>query len=157
MPDPTATPENPFPESAGTLMEKWGKLRIANNALNMLNLQRTQNNCHKHDSAWRKMGMDMLNWRNKMMGVEPSAATSKEEDMEVRFDSPQTVTNHYHPKPGLGTIAKLALGAGLIASGAGIGIGLPLILSALKPKPPVVQPQQDQDSDTATELNFWDK
>lgn len=52
---------------------------------------------------------------------------------------------HYHQPPvampvhgGLGTLAKLAIGAGLLGTGVGAGVGIPLLLDALKPKPPVV-------------------
>ena len=51
---------------------------------------------------------------------------------------------HYHPpaatpaQSGLGTLAKLAIGAGLLGTGVGAGVGIPLLLDALKPQPPVV-------------------
>jgi hypothetical protein len=55
---------------------------------------------------------------------------------------------HYHPpvtppvampvKTGLGTLAQLAIGAGLLGTGVGAGAGIPLLLDALRPKPPVV-------------------
>jgi hypothetical protein len=52
------------------------------------------------------------------------------DDVGDRFNSPN---NHYHY--GLGTIAKLAIGAGLVGTGAGIGAGVPLVIDALKPQP----------------------
>lgn len=61
--------------------------------------------------------------------------TNEEEEMgnSFRINSPE-----YHlapppapPKKGLGTIGKLALGAGLLATGAGIGFGIPLLIDAL--------------------------
>ena len=45
-------------------------------------------------------------------------------------------TEHVYPQSkGLGTLAKLAIGAGLIGTGAGVGAGIPLVLDALKPQP----------------------
>lgn len=152
-----AEQQDQFPETPQTLLEKWGKIRIANAARCMANNQRVADNCHKHDAAWRQMGMDVLNWRNKQMGVEkgkPDASAG--EDMDIRFDSPQTINHINIPKPGMGTLAKLALGGALLASGVGAGFALPVIWSALKPKPPVIQ-QGDTDSDTATDIGFWDK
>lgn len=161
MPEQAATETNPFPESAGTLLEKWGKLRVANQARNMLNNQRISNNCHKQDTAYRELGVDMLRWENERAGVKPGAAASKEEDMEVRFDSPQTITNNHHyppaaPAKGLGTLAKLAVAGGLIATGAGAGAAIPFIVSAWKDRnPPAVQPAPSTDTDTTGELMLW--
>lgn len=44
----------------------------------------------------------------------------------------------------IGQLAKLALGAGLLATGAGAGIGIPLLLNALQPAitQPAAPPQQ---------------
>ena len=54
-----------------------------------------------------------------------------------------TVHNHYvqtsTPRNGLGTIGKVALGAGLLATGAGAGIGGALLASALMKAPGVVK------------------
>lgn len=72
----------------------------------------------------------------------------------------QHVHNHAAPpKSKLGWLAKTAVAAGLIASGAGITAGIPLVIDLLKPSPaaPVVVPSGDPDSDTSLELNFWDK
>lgn len=62
----------------------------------------------------------------------------------VRFNSPD---NHYHYDPnnpptmptpipttqskGIGTLAKLAIGAGLLGTGIGAGVGIPLLIDAL--------------------------
>lgn len=58
------------------------------------------------------------------------------------------VENHYHVPPDqptakpstLGTLAKLAIGAGLIATGAGAGVGGLMIANALTSKPAAVAP-----------------
>ena len=75
----------------------------------------------------------------------------EEDDVNINVEN----THHHYPVPtppvaqvippvpkpsmsGLGTLAKLAIGAGLLGTGGGLAIGLPLLLDALKPKPPVV-------------------
>lgn len=151
--DTTPTPTDPFPESEKTLLGKWGKLRVANQARQMLNNQRTANNCNMQDEEYRKIGLARMRWRDEQMGVKSNGAAPKgDEDMEVRFDSPQTITNHYHAppaKPGLGKLAKLGIGAALLGTGIGSGFAIPLVLDALKPEQtpaPVVQPADDTDS-----------
>lgn len=48
----------------------------------------------------------------------------------IRFNSPD---NHYYPEKskGIGTLAKLAIGAGLLGTGVGAGVGIPLLIDAL--------------------------
>ena len=69
---------------------------------------------------------------------------------KLRIDSPTTV-NHYHgdtnKRKTAGTLAKLAIGAGLIATGAGSFAGLSLIADVLKgqvektePTKPTIKP-----------------
>lgn len=66
----------------------------------------------------------------------------------VRFNSPD-VQNHYHPKSNIaGTLAKLAIAAGLLGLGGGAGVGIPLLVRAMKAKPaspPVVMPGEIRD------------
>ncbi len=52
-------------------------------------------------------------------------------------------THHHYETPGkgrLGTIAKLAIGAGLLGTGAGASIAIPMLANALKKDPPTVEP-----------------
>lgn len=57
------------------------------------------------------------------------------EDMQVYVDSPVTIQQSPRPErsnSSLGTVAKLALGAGLLATGAGAGVAIPLLLDGGK-------------------------
>lgn len=66
----------------------------------------------------------------------------------LNIDSPTTITNHFATAPGdtrknskAGKLAKFAIGAGLMASGAAIPMGAAFVLDALKDKPtPIVEP-----------------
>lgn len=54
----------------------------------------------------------------------------------TRFNSPDT---HYHfpeksKSKGLGTLAKLAIGAGLLGTGAGATVGIPILIDVLTSK-----------------------
>ena len=71
-----------------------------------------------------------------------------------RFNSPDN-HDHYHfseetkgeqPK-GIGTLSKLAIGAGLLGTGIGTGVGIPLILDAMSSKP---NPQVSVETNTET-------
>ena len=84
---------------------------------------------------------------------------------ELNIDSPKTTTIHNHyevakdetenpaeperkkrAKKGLGRLAKLAIGAGLVGSGVGGTIGVGMIVDALKGKTaPVVTPSEPDD------------
>lgn len=70
-------------------------------------------------------------------------------DEDVNVNAPKTI-NHYHaPEPkGLGTLGRLAVGAGLLATGAGIPVGASFIADAIKnikPPAPVTGPDVDRD------------
>lgn len=87
------------------------------------------------------------------------------EDMMVLGDVHQTIT-HEAPKVvekaqnvarGIGWLAKLAIGAGLIGTGAGGAIGIPMVWDAIVNRPTTVINQGADDSDTATDIGFWDK
>lgn len=73
----------------------------------------------------------------------------------LNFKSPTTVNHNYPapPKPGMGTLAKLAL-AGVAATGLGLPIGgalaLPAVLDALKP----AAVGTDTDTDTVFEIGL---
>ncbi len=56
-----------------------------------------------------------------------------EKDMgdSIRFNSPETHIHLPEKSKGLGTLAKLAIGAGLLGTGVGAGVGVPLIIDAL--------------------------
>lgn len=72
-----------------------------------------------------------------------------EGDDTVNVDSPSVVNNYYEKSPdasrpsAMGTMAKLAIGAGLISTGAGAGVGVPMLLDALKDGKEVIDQKQD--------------
>lgn len=84
--------------------------------------------------------------------------TGEADDMAqtLSIDSPTTITNNYaaesetktKTRTGLGTLAKLAIGAGLIGTGAGVVPGIGLILDGLKTteKPAVIVPGKISDA-----------
>jgi hypothetical protein len=87
------------------------------------------------------------------LGGKPTQGNEAGADDEMLVLGDLTVNNHIEgtpampsqPQPipgqsGLGTLAKLGIGAALLASGAGAGAGIPLIVNALTQKPAIVQP-----------------
>ncbi len=70
----------------------------------------------------------------------------------MNIDSP--VHNHYGDSNSkrIGTLAKLGLFAGLVASGAGIGSAVTLVIDALRQKPVVESPDTDTDTIMILEL-----
>jgi len=87
---------------------------------------------------------------------------------DINVDSPTTTHNHYaEPKKKAGGLAKLVLGAGLLATGAGAGIGGSLVLDVLRdrlatPAPaeviePTVKPaEKTPDSERKYSLDLGD-
>jgi hypothetical protein len=80
---------------------------------------------------------------------EVNESEKPDEPMEIKIDSPTTVTHHHTtpPPPQTSTLAKLAM-AGVAAAGLGSGIGIPLaVMSYMSNKPvPVVEAQSDTDT-----------
>ena len=74
------------------------------------------------------------------LGVEDKAfaremGVTGDEDMNVYVDSPVTIKQSSPTEPAtsrLGTVAKLAIGAGLLGTGAGAGLGIPMLLGGGK-------------------------
>lgn len=58
------------------------------------------------------------------------------------------------PKPAMGMLAKLGIGAALIASGAGVGFGLPVILDAMRPAAVAPQPPTNTNTTTTIERDY---
>ena len=52
----------------------------------------------------------------------------------IRINSPDYHDHYPEPSKGIGTLAKLAIGAGLLGTGIGTGVGIPLIIDALSSK-----------------------
>lgn len=61
----------------------------------------------------------------------------------TRINSPD---HHYYPEQskGIGTLAKLAIGAGLLGTGVGVGVGIPLIIDAMSSTPGVMAPAKTE-------------
>ena len=134
----------------------FAKLTLARGMVGVNHAKAVLRGNRDHLKAYR--GQMMTDQDGKSLAALPGG-----EDMMVLGDVHQTIT-HEAPSNSsapsmvkkLGTLAKLALGAGLIATGAGVGAGLPLILSALKPTAPASQQQSvDTDSDTTTDIRLW--
>ena len=66
------------------------------------------------------------------------------EDVAINWNSP-TIVNQ--PKPGMGTLAKLAIGAGLLGGGVGLGAAIPWLMGNLtSDASDVVTPSGDSDT-----------
>ena len=97
--------------------------------------------------------------REKLMGKEITDNNRPEaEDMHIG-DSSSVVHQYLQPAATgstAGTLAKLAVGAGLIATGVGVPIGGWMIADALKnqPTPEPTTPITDTDTDTQYEIGL---
>lgn len=145
-----STQNSPEPESLhDKATRKWVGLRLLENMV----FQRDQKNL-LDDS--RKT----VNWWNRfnMAGKDgANALPTGGDDMGDMIAGDQKIIHHHYPpaKSALGTVAKLALGGALLASGVGAGFAVPILWSALKPKPATVIQQGDTDTDTTTMLRRW--
>jgi hypothetical protein len=89
--------------------------------------------------------------RQAVNGEAVDLGRGEEVDQRLNIDSPTTITNHYATAPGepskknkAGKLAKIAIGAALIASGTAIPAGIGFVMEALKDKPaPIVEPGDD--------------
>ena len=125
-------------------MDKLQKLMLANQGRLMCDNQKVLDSSNQRSERFQQWEAgDVL----KLKGIATQADRASgigSDDMQISIDSPVTTTNHYVTPPtpsrgpGFGTLAKLAIGAGLLGTGVGAGVGIPLLLDALKPKPPVV-------------------
>lgn len=82
---------------------------------------------------------------------EPAAA---DDGMNINVDSPTTVYNGVPQasSSGVGILAKLAMGAALLAGGGGLGAGAMALIDAFRPKPAAVAPSAD--ANTQYQLNL---
>ena len=120
--------------------DRWIGLRVAHEAAMVEDLQQTL-----------RMDREVVRKHNGL-------PASEGEEMHVG----DSIHNHYAVASpptvatvakGVGTLGKLAIAAGLLASGAGVGALVPLALGALKPDPPAVV-DTDTDTDTPWELRL---
>ena len=133
-----------------------GKLMVAEAARLMGDNQQTLDVTNRADERSRDLHqrVEEAAANKKYPNLAEPSSRSKEE-MKINIDSPTTV-NHNYPLPEspvvlpsvdrrkkiLGPIAKAALAAALIGSGAGVATLIPLALKALNP-PPIVEPVVD--------------
>lgn len=92
--------------------------------------------------------------RRKVWGEKESADGDgvKEDGVAGHVLGDQT-TNHYHPKPSLGPLASMAIGAGLLATGIGIPVGAWMLAGGAKDVvvPPVVEKPIEQPQEPPSE------
>lgn len=95
--------------------------------------------------------------REKLMGKEV-VDNNRPEDEDMHVGDDNSTRNIYYPAQThgstAGTLAKLAVGAGLLATGVGVPVGGYLIADALKNKPDSTPKQvvpEFKDTDTNTE------
>jgi hypothetical protein len=130
---------------------QWMKLQIADRARLMMDNQNTLNRTNRSDQQFRDFTAkqrEHLAMKHGQIG-EPMESEKPDEPMEIKIDSPTTVTHHHTapPPPQTSTLAKLAM-AGVAAAGLGSGIGIPLaVMSYMSNKPvPVAEAQPDTDT-----------
>ena len=105
------------------------------------------------DGMANLMGLEEMSRQNRHAMAMGQAQLSKHlgdnweqpEDVAINWNSP-TIVNH--PKAGMGTLAKLAIGAGLLGGGIGLGSAIPWLTDRLSSgsAAPVVAPSTDSDT-----------
>jgi hypothetical protein len=94
---------------------------------------------------------DALAHHELLHGDRGSGSLKDNDEMGHMILGDMKTEHHYHGTSkkageGLGTLAKLAVGAGLIGSGAGAGLGGVMLIDALRnDPPPIVQPGEIRD------------
>lgn len=147
-----------------TYWNNKGKLELASGTLGLLGLLDSQTEQQKNreaESSWVRRSL----WGSK----EAPASEADEMGHRITFGD-QT---HYHteaaPKPAGGGLAKLLLGAGLLATGAGVPAGAWLVADAIRnapaavieapatpatPQQPAIETPAAVDADTQYELRL---
>lgn len=113
--------------------------------------QNTLNRTNRSDQQFRDFTAkqrEHLAMKHGQIG-EPMASENPDEPMDIKIDSPTTVTHHY-PAPApiqSSTLAKAAM-IGMAAAGLGSGIGIPLAAIAYMngKAAPVVEASPDTDT-----------
>ena len=97
-----------------------------------------------------------MSTREKLLGKEVTD-NNRPEDEDMHIGDDNSVIHQYLPASGstTGTLAKLALGAGMLATGVGVPIGGWLIADALNKKPEPTAPAVPTiDTDTLFDLEL---
>ncbi|QDV21365.1 hypothetical protein Pan153_60530 [Gimesia panareensis] len=122
------TEETAKPETwAEKLAQMWWGVKVGERAENLRQAARRFDNV---DSL-------VMSTREKLLGKE-TVDNNRPEGEDMHIGDYSSVTHQYLPPSNstTGTLAKLALGAGLLTTGIGAPVGGYLISDALKQKPP---------------------
>jgi len=141
-------------ETADTI-HNVGKVQLADSLRLMADNQRTLNRTNADDQRRRDLHarIEEAEATKKMNGIAsaPQKPTG-DEDMQILVDSPTTVHHNYpppkteatpEPKKPAGTLAKAALAAALLGTGAGGGVAVPWALGLFNQQPPPVETPVD--------------
>lgn len=149
-PPVASIPPSMNPQDALDLMEerelgKFARRQGNLSQLNLLNAVLDQAQAVKGVARVRKAIDDAA---VRTAGGQP---TAEEDEMQTIIFG-DNIQQAPPPPSKLGTLAKLGIGAALIASGAGVGLGLPVILDALRPA--AVAPQPPTNTTTTIERDY---
>lgn len=128
------------------LAQKWWGIKLGERAENLRQANKRFNNVESLTMATREklLGKDIVD-------------NHRPEGEEMHVGDDNSTRNIYYPSQQqgstMGTLAKLAIGAGLLASGVGVPVGGYLIADAIKnaPKP---APVTDTDTNTGYEVDL---
>lgn len=143
----TTTPEQATPLNwKEKLAETWWKVKIGERAENLRQSAKKFENVNSLTMATRE----------KLLGKEITD-NNRPEDEPMHIGDYSNVTNQYLPAQqagsALGTLAKMAIGAGLLTTGIGVPAGGYMIWDALK-NLPTPAPVVDTDTDTQYEIGL---
>jgi hypothetical protein len=111
--------------------DRWLGLKMADEAVGLADSQAVLKAHREATQATLRAQAEQV---RTMFGGDNKGSQSGDADSDMIHigDLTQTIT-HQAPKASkLGALGKLAIGAGLLATGAGAGIGIPLLLSGAK-------------------------
>ncbi len=119
------------------LLKQGSQTKLAHNAVQVA----------KNAKQFESVNRLVRKTQDRVFGEDDDVA---EDDMQIRFDSPETHTHNYPPKQAMGGLAKIALGVALAAGTGGLGLAA-LAVWELMQRPPAAT---DTDSDTILELTL---
>jgi len=156
---PSPTSETLQSQAADLLLNKLGKIKVADHARLMVDNQRTLNTTLAADRAHRSLGQRIQEWhfdhfRGSQGGGQVATQRpgvgidfGKDDDMGINIDSPTTINYHVPQEPaptpavaGTSTLGKVVQGASLLFGGVGlsaiVGAALGLLNRPSEPAPP---------------------
>lgn len=156
---PLPTSETLQSQAADLLLNKLGKIKVADHARLMVDNQRTLNTTLAADRAHRSLGQRIREWDfdrfRASQGGGPVAPQQpgvgidfgKDDEMGINIDSPTTINYHVPPVPAAAatasgttsTLGKVVQGASLMFGGVGlsaiVGLALGLLNRPSEPAP----------------------